>query len=269
MPRFVNLLFQGGGVKGLSYAGALSQMPADLQVRVVGGTSAGAIAAALIASGHEPRDLRKTLESLDLSSLLPKDALATLTEIRGLVDEVLALARKAPVSGLPLWKGAAVLLWNRKALKKHFAKLSRDYGIFSSATLEAWVKQQTGGIRFEDVDIEDLRIVAADVSTGEYKVYSKGETGKEFVHVAATASASIPFFFEPKQDGGFLVDGGMLSNFPPVPVRARSLSHGRVPPQLFCAAAQPDPEPRRLHRAVAQFDVGCPRQAPHPARAFP
>lgn len=214
MPRFVNLLFQGGGVKGLSYAGALSRMPEDIQVRAVGGTSAGAITAALIASGHDPRNLRKTLESLDLTSLLPGEAVATLAEIRALVAEVIKLSKEASVEGLPLWKISTFLLSNRKSLKTHFAKLVKDYGIFASDTLESWLKKQTGGVKFDNIKVEDLRIVAADVSTGEYKVYSRGDTGNEYVHVAATASASIPFFFEPKLDGGFLVDGGMLSNFP-------------------------------------------------------
>jgi len=45
--RSVNLVFQGGGVRGIAYAGVLSTMPEWVRITGVGGTSAGALVSGL------------------------------------------------------------------------------------------------------------------------------------------------------------------------------------------------------------------------------
>jgi NTE family protein len=214
MSRYVNLIFQGGGVKGLSYAGALSRMPEGIDIRVVGGSSAGAIAAALIACGHDPRNLKAILETLDIVALLGKEAKPLLDELRELAAKIAALADRSTEKGVPLIKIAHFILWNQRSLKRQFQKLARSWGLFSSDALERWLAKKTDKRKFSDIVTHDLRIVASNVSTGAHRIYSKGETRNDYIHEAATASAMIPFFFEPRRDGGVLVDGGMLSNFP-------------------------------------------------------
>ncbi len=59
--RSVNLVFQGGGVRGIAYAGVLSTMPEWLRITGVGGTSAGALVAALLAIGKRGKELREIL----------------------------------------------------------------------------------------------------------------------------------------------------------------------------------------------------------------
>jgi NTE family protein len=53
--HFRNLVFEGGGVKGIAYVGALRQLEARgimEEIRRVGGTSAGAINAVMLSLGY-------------------------------------------------------------------------------------------------------------------------------------------------------------------------------------------------------------------------
>lgn len=58
----VNGVFKGGGAKGVAYAGALQACEeAGVRFRAVAGSSAGAIAAALVACGYSARELADLL----------------------------------------------------------------------------------------------------------------------------------------------------------------------------------------------------------------
>ena len=68
-PRFehyVDLVCEGGGVKGIGLAGAYSALEqAGYEPQNVAGTSAGAITAALIAAGYSADELREIVFELD------------------------------------------------------------------------------------------------------------------------------------------------------------------------------------------------------------
>src|SRR5438477_6422064 len=68
--RFLNLVFQGGGVRGIAYAGVLSKMPSTYKIHAVGGTSAGSIVAALVAIGKTPSQIRDLLRDPIVLTLL-------------------------------------------------------------------------------------------------------------------------------------------------------------------------------------------------------
>src|SRR5699024_7257619 len=56
MSQFENLVFEGGGVKGIAYAGAIAVLEKNgvlADIRRVAGTSAGAIMACLLALGAD------------------------------------------------------------------------------------------------------------------------------------------------------------------------------------------------------------------------
>lgn len=77
-PNFIkekpeNLVFQGGGAKGLAYVGILEAMEEKKMmdsVKRVAGASAGAIAAALLATGHSVKEMKNLLENMDTDSFL-------------------------------------------------------------------------------------------------------------------------------------------------------------------------------------------------------
>ena len=70
MYPFRNLVFEGGGVKGVAYVGVmevLEQKNILPQIYRVGGTSAGAINAALFSAGYGIEETREILMNLDFN----------------------------------------------------------------------------------------------------------------------------------------------------------------------------------------------------------
>jgi NTE family protein len=66
----VNLVFQGGGVRGIAYAGALEYIPDNMRVNGVAGTSAGSIVAALLAIGRSKSEIKSILQGPELFALI-------------------------------------------------------------------------------------------------------------------------------------------------------------------------------------------------------
>ncbi len=71
-PVYRNLVMEGGGVRGIAYGGALLELEkrgALASIRRVGGTSAGAIQAALLAVGYTPAEIVAVLERTPVQRL--------------------------------------------------------------------------------------------------------------------------------------------------------------------------------------------------------
>ena len=65
--HFTNLVFEGGGVKGIAYIGAMQVLQEKgvlKNIKRVGGTSAGAINATLFALGYSIADQLRILKKL-------------------------------------------------------------------------------------------------------------------------------------------------------------------------------------------------------------
>ena len=72
-PQFRNLIFEGGGIKGIAYIGALeilSQRGHLDHLTRVGGTSAGAINALILAVGYSIREQQLILESTNFKDFM-------------------------------------------------------------------------------------------------------------------------------------------------------------------------------------------------------
>ena len=73
MSQFRNLVFEGGGVKGIAYVGALEvleQKGVLRDVKHIGGTSAGAINAVLLGCGYSNKEQLNIMSSLDFKNIL-------------------------------------------------------------------------------------------------------------------------------------------------------------------------------------------------------
>lgn len=69
--QFENLVFEGGGVKGIAYGGALELLEAKgimPQIKQTSGASAGAIAALLVGLGCSSADVTKILSAMDFKN---------------------------------------------------------------------------------------------------------------------------------------------------------------------------------------------------------
>ncbi len=235
----VNLVFQGGGVRGIAYVGVLSTMPPDLQVTGVGGTSAGALVAALLAIGKRGDELKDILSDPGLFNLLRAEDVQRKErivkawhkyepKIRDLVAEG---GIKAPTAiGYLLSRNERSRVAELKLAGKELKEISKDLleiwkqrGIHSSEPLRKWLDKVLDDKKFGDLKkiskdgIRDLRIVTADITEQKYQVFSPEEHSDTYLAAAVHASTSIPVFFSPFVTSGgtqTFVDGGILSNYP-------------------------------------------------------
>jgi NTE family protein len=201
-----DLVLEGGGVKGIALVGAISVLEERGYVfHRVAGTSAGSIVGSLVAAGYSSAELADLMAAVDYKKFRDGDLLDHL----GIFG-----------------KGLSLLF---------------EQGIYEGQYLKRWLGEQleTKGIStFADLKPSDpgsslppdkqykLVVMTSDISYGrlrrlpwDYNVYGI-TANKEPVADAVRASMSIPFFYEPvkvKDSAGedcWLVDGGMLSNFP-------------------------------------------------------
>ena len=206
--RFENSfgVFQGGGVRATAFAGAFREThAAGIRHTAVAGTSAGSIAAALVAAGANPDQMEEILRSLDYRSLLKKPD-----------------ARHKFLEFWPYFVGTLLMPFGLFSKKVGLiSKALRYGGCYSSQGIEEWIDghlqsllRQTHRVRFRDLRIPAY-IVATDLGSNEAKVWSSSQNPDDFVALAVRASCSIPLFFQPVLVGDSrIVDGGMLSNLP-------------------------------------------------------
>ena len=160
---FTNLVFQGGSVKGIAYAGAMEQLEASgfdfSKVRNVGGTSAGAITALGISLGLNQADIMELLSVLDFESFLDhpvyKDIFLALKcqdyeDVFGQkavhlysrvkkVNSAFSALRFAIFGGV----SQTVKVMNNlmPSLQKLFNKLNNDNGLFYGEELRGWFEK--------------------------------------------------------------------------------------------------------------------------------
>jgi NTE family protein len=204
-----DLVLEGGGVKGIGLVGAIAGLRRagyrfDGPARVAG-TSAGAIAGALVAAGTPVDELEQIMRGLDFRRFRDAGRLGRLRTARAL-------------------------------------SLVRTLGLYRGDYLHRWVGDELAkrGVRtFGDLRIDDagsalppersykLVVIVSDISCGrmlrlpwDYELFDL-DPDEQPVADAVRASASIPFFFRParlrrpgSQDAWYCTDGGMLSNFP-------------------------------------------------------
>ena len=131
------------------------------------------------------------------------------------------------------------MLWNTARFVGPAIRLFVKKGLYSGDPLEDWIydKLAAKGVRtFADLEPGRLRIIASDITQGKMLVLpddiSKYGIDPQSFEVAKAIrmSTSLPYFFDPvvlrmakTSDGGgksrfrtsiYIVDGGLLSNFP-------------------------------------------------------
>ncbi len=216
IPVLVAGVFEGGGAKGIAYAGALKAMKeTGCWFTAVAGASAGAITAALVAAGLEPDEIEEETSRglLSLSGGL----------LRG-------LRRLAPSGAY--YDSAELHRWLERILACQVTGLS---GVQASSEGVTFVEL------FAATGIE-LNVVAADLTLRRQIVFSHLDTPHCQVAQAVLASSAIPFAFgsgalamtcsddpAPGRRHHLIVDGGVWANYPDFVFRDPSfrLSQGR------------------------------------------
>lgn len=203
---YKNLVMEGGGVRGLAYAGVFSVLEEKgilQQIEKVGGSSAGAIAGMLVSIGYSANEI---------------DSLMTALPIQKFNDGKWGLVGK-------------------------YRRFKNDYGIYKGEIFEKWlqqlVKHKTGKplLTFEQLHLlhlkntlyKDLYCTGTNLSKQQLEIFSYTNTPNMPITLAVRISSNVPLYFEPvaldnqlqkikKPDSltfvNYYVDGGMLCNYP-------------------------------------------------------
>ena len=198
---FENLVFEGGGVKGIAYVGALEVLEEEGildNVKNVAGSSAGAIAAALVGLGYKNARLKTILTEIDFMDFFD---LGSLSEQPNVFQRLF--------SQYGLAKGDAFSSW----LEDLFWKI----GFKKDLTF----KMLDDIITYNDYDHLDrhcrrIYLTGTNLNTGVSEIYSHETTPDMRIIDAVRISMSCPLAFvaKPNDDGDLCVDGGVLCNYP-------------------------------------------------------
>ena len=192
--HFRNLVFEGGGVKGIAYVGALEVLDREgilKDIKRVAGTSAGAMIAVLVGLGFSAEELRKILWDIDFNNFM---------------DDTWGVIR------------------DTKRLIKEYGWYKGD---FFRNLMAGYVKEKTGNgeatfrevetMRLSGKPFRDISLIGSDLSTGVSRIFSAQFTPDVKVADAARISMSIPLIFSAvkgvKGDKHIYVDGGLLDNY--------------------------------------------------------
>lgn len=188
MTRIIeNLVFKGGGVLGIAYAGAIEALEKEgilSQVKRTAGTSAGAVAAVLISLGYSSNEIVNVLGN---------------TNFKKFQDDLnpLKLTKK-----YGLYRGEKLLKW-----------------------VQDIIHQKTGNKDLTFAELENqgyktLKVFASDLNTTSLTEFSCDKTPNVKIAESIRASMSIPLFFDAwkfpdeQPNNHIYVDGGVLYNYP-------------------------------------------------------
>lgn len=203
-------VFEGGGVKGIAFAGAIKVMEDyGYTWRNLAGTSAGAIVSSLIAVGYKANEIKNLMEELDYKKITDK--------------------RLTPLLNLGinkgLYKGDYIREWlDEKLYEKMKNKIGEKRAIkFKDLIIKGEKENLLNNPKYKRK--YKLHIIAVDVTRGKMLILPEdiayyGIDPDEFdVSLAIRMSMSIPMYFEPVvikngEEKFYIVDGGVMSNFP-------------------------------------------------------
>ncbi|TAE29619.1 MAG: patatin [Cytophagales bacterium] len=205
LPTYRNLVFEGGGVRGIAYAGALTALEQRGTLKTierVGGTSVGAITALLVALNYSAAEMKTVLDDLNIGQFN---------------------------DGRLFFVGG-------------FSRMGRTYGWYRGERFERWLEgliaRKTGDPRLTFAQLHqrlpgqpfrDLYVTGTNLTTQRAVVFSHEQTPDMALATAVRISMSVPLYFgavlldttnqvvtRPKRGQAYqvLVDGGIANNYP-------------------------------------------------------
>jgi NTE family protein len=194
----VGLVLSGGGAKGFAYIGLLKVLEeVNMPIDYIGGSSMGAIIAALYSVGYSPETITELVGEQNWDSFI-----SDVQERKYIAYEEKLFSDKY-IFSMPLEKKLFAL---SKSVNSSF-----NIDLMLNKLLAPAVYTQD----FNELPIPFL-CMATDLVTGEAVVLNSGNLSR-----AARASMAIPGYFPPTEyNGRFFVDGGVVNNYPAEQVKA-------------------------------------------------
>jgi NTE family protein len=209
--RSVDLVLEGGGVKGIGLLGAvLTLHDAGYSFERVAGTSAGAIVASLVTAYQKAgRDLNELVDVMNGCHYRKFEDGSWLQRATGVVGDAVSLLLHEGAH-----KGGYLREWLGPILEDAGVRTFADLRVDDQES--SLPEDQRYSLVVHTSDLSRRCLVRLPWDYDEYGL----PAGEQSVVDAVRASMSYPFFFRPVQfrtgTGGTVtwVDGGMLSNFP-------------------------------------------------------
>ncbi|MGC6175507.1 patatin-like phospholipase family protein [Lacrimispora sp. 38-1] len=191
LDHITNLVFEGGGIKGLAYIGVIKELETSNvlpHIKRYGGSSAGAIIALMLALNYNYNEVNDMFEQLDILKF--KD------DSNGVLRDI--------------------------------SRLMNDYGWLKGRFLKEWIeeiiakKTNNKDVTFKELhdnysneNFKDLYILGTNLTTHSTVIFCKDKTENYKIADAVRLSCSIPIVFPPVEiNNDLYVDGGVLINFP-------------------------------------------------------
>jgi NTE family protein len=182
-----NLVFKGGGVLGVAYAGAIEVLEKKgvlKKIKRVSGTSVGSVIAILVALKYNSKEIKDILKYTNLKDFEDNLNPLKITTKYGLYD------------------GDVLLNWIKGLIKK---KTGNENTTFAEMNSNEYL---------------DLKVYSTDLTDAKLKEFSNKCTPNVIVAESIRASISIPLVFSAWKftnkipDDHLYVDGGVLNNYP-------------------------------------------------------
>jgi NTE family protein len=195
----IGVVLSGGGAKGLAHIGVLKVLEeTGIKVDYIAGTSMGAIIGGLYASGYSAHQLDSIFQVADYDAIVrdfvPRSAKSFYEKDN---DEkyALTLPFKNMRLGIPVALSRGMYNYNLITRLTYHVRNVRD---------------------FKELPIPFF-CIATDIETGEEILLDKG-----FLPRAVLASGAFPTLYTPVEiDGRYLVDGGVVNNYPVAELKKR------------------------------------------------
>lgn len=175
------LVMKGGGIKGIAYVGALEELLKHYEFNWYAGTSAGAVTAILLGSGHTVEELKTILSQKDFNDFKDTNLLKAIF------------------------------------INMIFKKGLYEANSFNEWLEELLALKLDSSVSVEMRDLIFRTTVFASRKDKSVQVFDshKADSQNFVATFAARCSMSIPIFFTPQQiDGRNVLDGGVKNNFP-------------------------------------------------------
>ncbi len=205
-PQYKNLVFEGGGIRGIAYAGALKSLEEKgvlAGVERVAGTSAGSIIGLMVSVGYTAAEVDSIMTSLRIEQFNDGKG--------GLIGK--------------------------------YTRVKRFYGIHKGDVFERWLEKlvinktgipdcsftQLDSLRQRDSKYKSFYCVGTNLTHQQAQTFCSRTTPRLSLKVAVRISCAIPLFYEPvlldslgmvvqhpvkERHYQVYVDGGILANYP-------------------------------------------------------
>jgi NTE family protein len=226
---FKNLVFKGGGIRGIAYLGALEVINEKgllAQAENVAGASAGAITALLVSLGYSFEEIKERANALDYKKIQQEPV--NPSDKPYLTDELKTI--------YPTPRGIVSMIMNpidtynqANTYLGRAVNLQRRFGLYSNEYIYNWfgdqIEEKCGNRKATFADLvetegcKNLSVTITNIVLKSTHICNANHTPDLEVAKAVLASMSIPMFFEAvfiddKDIQGLFADGGVMHNFP-------------------------------------------------------